>query len=471
MTTPVGSTNDADELRRFGYAQQLLREMGGFSNFALSFSMISVLTGAVTLYVDGLRNGGPFEMTAGWPLVTLMTLPVAASLAQLASAYPTAGALYHWSALLGGKGWGFLTAWLNAVGQLAVTAGVDLGLAQFLIDELGLANDRPHLLFIYAALLVSHGALNHAGVRAVKWLNNLSAWYHLLGVAVLVGAMMLLAPKRELSFLVVQSTTLPKPYLYGFLIGLLQAQWTFTGYDASAHVTEETVDPTRNAPWGLFLSVAISGIAGYLLLLAVTLAIPDLPAAVASPNPFIFALQAGAGPRVGHALVWLTMGAMWFCGLASVTSNSRMLFAFARDGGLPASKSLASVSTRFQSPYVAVWASVAVAFGIALWADAYTAVVALSTIALYASYGLPILAGMLARRRGNTVRVGPWHLGRATTVVNALALMWIAFVLVLFVLPPNQLAGYTFVGTLLALALYWRGVMRTRFTGPPTLSI
>src|SRR6187200_3462502 len=120
---------DARQLHRFGYAQQLFRDMGGFSNFALSFSIISILTGAVTLYSQGLSYGGPFEMAVGWPLVTLMVLPVAASLAELASAYPTAGALYHWAALLGGRGWGWLTAWLNTIGQFAILAGIDFGLA------------------------------------------------------------------------------------------------------------------------------------------------------------------------------------------------------------------------------------------------------------------------------------------------------------------------------------------------------
>src|SRR5947209_8354710 len=177
---------DAAQLRRLGYAQQLLRDMGGFANFAISFSIISILTGAVTLYGHGLKHGGPLEMTLGWPLVTLLTLPVAASLAQLASAYPTAGALYHWSAFLGGRGWGFLTAWLNTIGQLAVTAGVDYGLTTFVIDVLGLENDRLHQLGVYALILFSHGVLNHLGVRIVKSLNSLSAWYHLAGVVVLV---------------------------------------------------------------------------------------------------------------------------------------------------------------------------------------------------------------------------------------------------------------------------------------------
>src|SRR5712671_701058 len=122
---------DAEQLKRMGYAQQLLRDMGGFANFALSFSIISVLTGAVTLYGHGLKYGGPLQMLVGWPLVTLLTLAIAASLAELASAYPTAGALYHWAAILGGRGAGWFTAWLNTIGQFAITAGIDYGLAEF----------------------------------------------------------------------------------------------------------------------------------------------------------------------------------------------------------------------------------------------------------------------------------------------------------------------------------------------------
>jgi amino acid transporter len=282
--------------------------------------------------------------------VTLLTLPVAASLAQLASSFPTAGALYHWSALLGGPGFGFATAWLNTIGQFAITAGIDYGLAEFLAPMLGLPPSRAHVLALYAAILVSHAALNHVGVRAVALLNDLSAWYHLVGVGVLIGALAVFAPHHDLAFLATRADPVaPHAYFYGFLVGLLQAAWTFTGYDASAHVTEETVDPTRKAPWGIFLSVAVSGVAGYLLVLAVTLSVGALGAATAAENPFIFVLREALGARLGTALVWVAMGAMWFCGLASITSNSRMLFAFARDGGLPGSSSLSRVSPRYRT--------------------------------------------------------------------------------------------------------------------------
>jgi amino acid transporter len=460
---------DAAELRRFGYAQQLLRDMGGFENFALSFSIISVLTGAVTLYGHGLRFGGPLEMSLGWPLVTLLTLPIAASLAQLASSFPTAGALYHWSALLGGPGWGFLTAWLNTIGQFAITAGIDYGLAEFVCGLLGWPSGdgagRAVVLAVFAAILISHGALNHLGVRTVAALNRASAVYHLVGCALLVGALALWAPRQPLSFLGTAWSAHPGVYLYGFAVGLLQAGWTFTGYDASAHATEETVDPTRNAPWGIVLSVVVSGVAGYVMLLAVTLAIPDLLVVARADNPFIAVVSSALG-RLGRALVWLVLGAMWFCGLASVTSNSRMLFAFARDGGLPASRRLASVSPRHRSPAAAVWTAVAMAFLVALWSQAYSAMVALSTIALCASYAVPIALGLRARRSGAWHHRGPWDLGRWSTPVNALALAWTATLTVLFVLPPNLLAGYTFAGVLLLLGGAWRLSARHWFRGP-----
>src|SRR3954463_4592034 len=192
MEGPVD--RDARQLQALGYAQQLLRDMGGFSNFALSFSIISILTGAVTLYGYGLRMGGPLEMALGWPLVSLLTLPVAASLAQLASSYPTAGALYHWSSILGGRGAGFFTAWLNTIGQFAITAGIDYGLAEFVVQMSGLSGTRLQTLAVYAAILASHAALNHVGVRAVALLNRLSAGYHLVGVALLVMALAAWAP-------------------------------------------------------------------------------------------------------------------------------------------------------------------------------------------------------------------------------------------------------------------------------------
>src|SRR5215212_4051439 len=246
-------SEDERELGRLGYAQELFRTMGGFSNFAISFSIISILTGAVTLYGHGLTMGGPAEMAFGWPIVTFFTLTVAMSMAELASALPTSGAMYHWASVLGGKSWGWFTAWFNIAGNIALLAGVDYGCAQFALPLLGLDASVKNLLLVYAAILFSHAVMNHYGIRLVARFNDLSVTVHIVGVIAIVGALMIFAPKQPASFFFARITSNPSgwPYWWAFIIGLLQAQWTFTGYDASASVSEETVDPRRRAPWGM----------------------------------------------------------------------------------------------------------------------------------------------------------------------------------------------------------------------------
>ncbi len=461
------------ELEALGYKQELKRDLGAFQNFALSFSVISILTGAVTLYGAGITTGGPRIMLLGWPLVAIFTVMIGLSLGELASAFPTAGALYHWSSILGGPGAGWSTAWLNVLGQFAITAAIDFGLAEFLAPLLGF-DSRGAVLGLYALVLLSHAILNHVGVKVVAALNTVSAWYHVIGVLVMVGAVLIFAPKQPLSFLMLESPSQPPPVdptdwltiavIPGFLVGLLQAGWTFTGYDASAHASEETKDAALNAPKGILMAIIASGIAGYVMLIVITLAIGDLNATVAAKNPFIFVLESALGP-LGTVLVWVAVAAMWFCGLASITSNSRMLYAFARDGGLPFSKHLAKVSPRWQTPHVGVWVSVCVAFTLAVFAKALSVMAALSTVALYASYGMPVLLGLLARKKG-WPRVGPWTLGRFGPAINVIAVLWIVFMVVLMSLPPNGWAGVAFVATCALLFLVWFGGLRKHFKGP-----
>src|SRR5262249_21784439 len=255
------------------------------------------------------------------------------------------------------------------------------------------------------------------------------------------------------------------PYAYAFAVGLLQAAWTFTGYDASAHVTEETIDPSRTAPWGIFLSVAVSGVAGWIMLAVVTLSIRDVPAAAAADNPFIHVILGALGDRLGAVVLWVVMGAMWFCGLSSITSNSRMLFAFARDGGLPASRFVARVSPRWQSPHVAVWTSAGAALAVGFWADAYTVMTALSALAVYASYGMPIAATF---RRAP--RRGPWNLGRWSVAVRVVAVAWIVFLNAVIVVPHTPVAGWGFAGCAAAIFIYWLAWARRHFAGPPSLT-
>jgi amino acid transporter len=441
---------DAQDLARLGYAQELFRGFGGFSNFAISFSIISVLTGAVTLFDYGLTMGGPREMTLGWPLATAGTLLVALSMAELCSALPTSGGMYHWSAELGGPMWAWFTAWLNIVGLVAAIAGIDYGCAQFLAPMLGLQSKPLLLLSLYGLLLLSQAAINHASTRWVAWLNDFSVTVHVLGVAVLIGALWLFAPKQPLHFLLkaTSSSTIHAPYIWLFMLGLLQAQWTYTGFDASAHVAEETLDPRRRAPWGMVMSVIISGCFGYILILSLAWAIPSIGAVLGAkdagghPLPAVLAIvQMALGSRAAVAVLGLTVLAMWFCGLAACTSVSRTFYAFARDRGMPLSTVWSRVSPRHKTPVPAIWLSAVLAFGAMVYSGAYSVVTSISVVGFYLSYIIPVYLGWRKKSLWFSKR-GPWHLGKTSNTINVLALIWTVAICTIMVMPPNSRAGW-----------------------------
>jgi amino acid transporter len=467
--------DDARDLGALGYAQELFRTMGGFSNFAISFSIISILTGAVTLYAHGLVMGGPAEMAFGWPIVSVFTLAVAASMAELASSLPTSGAMYHWASRLGGKGWGWFTAWFNIVGQLATLAGIDYGCALFVTPLAGLPTTSANVLFVYAGVLLSHALINHVGIRLVARLNDLSVTVHVLGVFAIVGALLLFAPKQPVGFFFARltSNTQGWPYWWAFVVGLLQAQWTFTGYDASASLSEETVDPRRRVPWGILTAVVVSSVVGYLLLMSLTLAIKDIPAVLNARDasghgiPAVIAiLTAALGDRAGALFTGLAAMAMWFCGLSTVTWSSRVIYAFARDEGMPASGTWRRVSAKHLTPAPAIWLSVVVALVATISSGTYASVTSISVIGLYVSYIVPVYLAW--RIRGSMMEAprGPWHLGRCGSPINVVAMLWVVFISVILAIPDNMRAGKTIAVLTVALSAWYLLSERHRFRGP-----
>ena len=462
---------DAKTLSRFGYTQELLRAMGGFSSFALSFSIISVLTGIVTAYDVAIQNGGPAALGIGWPVVCAGTFLVALAMAELASAFPTAGAMYHWAAILGGPGLGWFTSMMNLVGQLAIVAAIDLGCAEQAGAALGLPSS--YRVATFALLLASQGAINLFSVRLVAWLNDFSATVHVAGVVLLVFLLAVVGRARPFSYAMQTgfTTRADGSYILGFVTSLLLGMWTFTGFDASAHVSEETHDPQRRAPWGILSAVGISAVAGYALVVALTLAIRDFAATAKDAHPALFVLRGALGEGWGRAAMGLAIIAMWFCGLSAVTSTSRTLYAFARDSGLPGAKALASVSARHKTPHGAIMASASVALGLGVASSRLTdnqflAVASLATTALYVSYALPIALGAVARHRGKWHRRGPWNLGRAGAPIAWGAVAWSGAVLVAFGLPDHGAYLKLLAGVAAALVCIYVVFERGRFAGP-----
>jgi amino acid transporter len=327
-------------------------------------------------------------------------------------------------------------------------------------------------------VLISHGLINHLGIRLVSRLNDLSVTVHVVGVVAIVGALFLFAPKQPIGFFFtrVTSNTHGWPYWWAFVVGLLQAQWTFTGYDASASVSEETVDPRRRVPWGIVMAVVVSAVMGYLLLIALTLAIRDIPGVLNARDasgheiPAVIAILTTAlGERAGGLATGLAAMAMWFCGLSAVTWTSRVVYAFARDGGMPASGVWRRVSAAHLTPAPAIWLSVVIALLATISSGTYAVVTSISVIGLYVSYIVPVWLAWRARGTAIQIPRGPWHLGRFGSTINVVAMMWVAFITVILAIPDNMRAGKTIVGLTIALGLWYLLAERYRFHGPAHL--
>ncbi len=346
-------SEDEKRLHQLGYAQELSRTMSGFSNFAVSFTIISILSGCLTLYGFGLNTGGPVMIVWGWPVVGLMTLLVGLAMAEVCSSFPTAGGLYYWSAKLApsnGAAWSWFTGWFNFLGQVAVTAGIDFGAAFFLnalLDlQFGFSATPGHTILLFGIILLVHALLNSVGVKLVAKLNDVSVWWHIIGVLFIVVVLAFVPDRHQSAGFVfghfVNNTGWGSTF-YVAMLGLLLAQYTFTGYDASAHMTEETHDAARSGPRGIVMSIVVSLVAGWVLLIGLTFAIQSYDSATGTdtgvPPAQIFIDAVGSS--MAKVLLVVVVGAQLFCGMSSVTANSRMIYAFSRDGALPGSSLLA----------------------------------------------------------------------------------------------------------------------------------
>ncbi len=479
-------TEDEQRLHEMGYAQELRRRMSGFSNFAVSFTIISILSGCLTLYGFGMLTGGPVVIVWGWPFVGIMTLFVGLSMAEVCSSFPTAGGLYYWSAKLAkknGPAWSWFTGWFNFLGQVAVTAGIDFGASLFIHAWLTLTFNmsaaRSITVVIYAIVLLVHGLLNQFGIRLVALLNDVSVWWHILGVLIIVGVLAF-APSHHQSASFVfghfyNGTGLGVGSFYIVLIGLLLAQYTFTGYDASAHMTEETHKAATAGPRGIVMSIVVSLIAGWVLLIGVTFAIQHYANESLAPVPAAQVIIDAVGNRGAELLLLIVIGAQLFCGMSSVTANSRMIYAFSRDGALPGSGVWHKVNKRTRTPTNAIWLAAvgALILGLPyLWNyAAYAAVTSIATIGLYIAYVTPTY---LRLRQGESFKRGPWHLGRWSYVVGWIAVTWVAIITILFMLPQvGPITWTTFnyaVFAVLAVigfaGIYWLVSAKNWFKGP-----
>ena len=291
-------SSDEEQLAELGYKQELNRSWSGFSNFAISFSIISILAGCFTTFSSGWNGGGPAAIAWGWPILAALILCIGLCLAELVSAYPTSGGIYWWASKLGGPKAGYYTGWLNLIGLLAIVASVAYGCATFLDLTLGFFSTSWHVGQPEHDLPVLHRHPGHRRRREHLLEPPAGHGQQRLGVVARVrrrrrGADPDLPAPRNMpsihheSFSFVFTHWINNTGFFGgktsglgFLfvvlpIGGLLTQYTITGYDASAHLSEETKSAADTAAKGMWRSIFYSAIGGWILLLAFLFAVQD----------------------------------------------------------------------------------------------------------------------------------------------------------------------------------------------------
>ncbi len=512
------TSGDEQRLAELGYKQELSRTWSGFQNFAISFTIISILAGCFTTYGQAWNNGGPVAISWGWPLISIPILIIGFCMSELVSAYPTAGGIYWWASKLGGAGWGWFTGWFNLIGLIAVTASVDYGASLFLNTTLGLYDiglfngnsaDASAFLhgtfFLFLIVLALHATVNIGGSHFVARINGVSVWWHVAGVAVILAVLVIVPSQHQsLDFVFTErfnnsgfaggSTSALMFWIYILPLGFLLTQYTITGFDSCAHISEETHGAADSAAKGVWRSIFYSAIFGWIVLLALTFAATDIKG---------INEQAAAGQYVSIAILNTAMSVAWvkvvliistigqlFCGAACLTSASRMCYAFSRDGAIPGWRVWSRVNAKRVPANAVIFMAVCAALitvpayfpsetadGVFL-PIAFYAVVSVAVIGLYVAYVIPIY---LRWRMGDAFEPGPWNNGRKYKWMNPFATVWVAIITLIFILPTVP-AGvpwrdefdWKFVnyapivtgGVILAVGLWWFLSAKNTFTGP-----
>jgi amino acid transporter len=506
---PLGA--DEQQLADLGYKQELSRAWGSFTNFAISFTIISVLAGCFTNFSFAWNAGGPAGIAIGWPILCGFVLLVALSMAELTSAFPTAGGPYWWAARLGGAGWSWFTGWFNIVGLVGIVAGVGYGAAFFLQATLSLyglnilgidfATTHPSTILhetflLFLLILALYTVVNIFADRLLALFNNISVGWHVIGVLVII-ALIAFVPSHHASLGFVFGHRLNNTgfhggatgglffWLYVLPIGFILTMYTQTGYDASAHTAEETRGAAIAAAQGVWRSVFYSAIAGWAVLLALLFAATHVGAINTAGGGSIPIIEAGLSSWAAKVVLIICTVGQLFCGAAGLTSASRTWYAFARDRGIPGW----DLFRRLNAQRVPLFAVLAVSLAAliitipAYWGTktgvpwAYFAITAICTVGLYLAYIIPVY---LRLRQGDKFQAGPWTLGHRYKWINIGAIVFVVLVVYSLDIPTVPAgvpwnSGFTLtsvnysplvllVGVIVA--IWWQAGAKKHYTGP-----
>ncbi|KUL87219.1 hypothetical protein ZTR_03296 [Talaromyces verruculosus] len=493
MTSQANSADAA--LERMGYKNELPRNLSMLSVLGLSFAIMAAPFGlSTTLYIT-LVDGQSVTIIWGWVLVTLISIAIAASLAEICAVYPTAGGVYYWSAMLSTRKWApimsFIDGWLTLVGNWTVTLSINFSGGQLILSAISLWNEdyvpTPYqtILMFWAVMLVC-ALVNIFASRYLDLINKVCIYWTAASVVIILITLLTMADDRrsgEFVFGHYDASSSGWPSGWAFFVGLLQAAYTLTGYGMVAAMCEEVQNPHLEVPRAIVLSVVAAGITGLIYLIPIMFTLPpvEILLAVANGQPIGLLFKTVTGSAGGgFGLLFLILGIMLFAGIGALTAASRCTYAFARDGAIPGFSAWQKVNKTLDVPVNAVILSAVVDcllgliyFGSSAAFNSFTGV---ATICLSTSYGVPILINVLRGRRA--VKHSSFSLGRFGYAINITTIVWIVLAVVLFCMPvslpvtPSTMnyASVVFAGFATISVVWYFVYARRHFTGPPVIA-
>jgi len=466
----LGQQSDSELLARFGYEQELKRTMGAFSSFALSFSFVSITTGIFGNYSFGIQEGGPrFIWT--WILVGIGQTLVALCLAQMAVRVPLAGAMYNWGSRLIGPRYGWFSGWFTLAGYMAGYAGVAYAFSAYFAPYFGIGSSTQTIVVTTVVLIVVVATINIVGMKLASRVNNVSVVTEIIGITVLGLGFLVYSLFIGHSHVSLSSNVglsgghVGHTGFGGFASSILMGAYTLIGFECAADLSEETKGAVRSVPRAIILSIVISAVLGFFVILGFTLAIPNLPAVAQSGTPLLVIMQHYLGSVLTHIAMTMVFISIFACTLMNTATPARQMFALARDHMLPAGDFLTRVTKREGSPYVAVIVVSVIAILFTLVAKAEAVITSVSSVAIYVGYGLVIIAGLVNRRRLPALDPNGFSLGRWHKPVAIAALTWLVVAIAALTVPSvGHKAAYAFlVVTGMAVVWYFARIRRMRF--------
>ncbi|PQE24746.1 gaba permease protein [Rutstroemia sp. NJR-2017a WRK4] len=491
----IGTSDQDAALATMGYTSELPRSLSMMSILGLSFAIMAVPFGLSTTFAYSLTDGQSVTVLYGWIFVSLISLSIAASLAEICSVYPTSGGVYYWSAMLSTRKYApvvsWITGWLTLVGNWTVTLSINFSGAQLILSSITIFNEdfvasQWQTVLMFWAVMAIAFSVNVFGAKYLDLINKICIYWTSASVIIIIVTLLVMCDDRrnvEFVFAHFDASASGWPSGWAWFVGLLQAAYTLTGYGMVAAMCEEVQNPEREVPKAMVLSVFAAGVTGVLYLIPLLFVLPDVAAvlSVANGQPIGYIFKTVTGSAAGgFGLLFLILGILFFAGVGALTAASRCTYAFARDGAIPGSRLWSRVNHKFDIPLWGLVLSTAVDcilgciyFGSTSAFNAFTGV---ATICLSVSYGIPILVNLIRGRQA--VRHASFSLGRFGFFINAITVVWIALAVILFCMPTAipvtpvsmNYASVVFV-FFAAISVIWyiiRG--RKEFSGPPVVS-